>query len=181
MQRNEDFATEDFHFGALEGSVFVMDNKEVENSSLHFDADIGPYISYKDQNFDDGSVVPPSILFMKYAFNEDKRRFIGMVDYGGRSIDKSTEVTYEMIFDTKYVCVVTGLMNNKIPNESGRVEVLGDNICYTNTHLESVDNDTEKRLQKEGASKVSIRPVLKQFRKYRSMSCDDCLVMSLFG
>ena len=61
----EKSAVEDFHVGALVGKVFVIDNKDVGNSSLHFDADTDPYITHKDKAFKDGTVVPPRVPFTK--------------------------------------------------------------------------------------------------------------------
>ena len=152
----EKSAVEDFHVGALVGKVFVIDNQDVGNLSLHFDADTGPYITHKDKAFDDGTVVPPRILFTKCSFHENSRRLIGMLDYGGKTIDGSTEVAYEMMFDTKYLCVVSGLIADKKSNEWGSPRIFGDDVRYTNTNQNAVDMDTVKRLEREGATAKTI-------------------------
>ena len=163
---NENSAAENFHAGTLEGKGFVMDNRELGDSSLHFDADTGPYITHKDKAFKDGTVVPPRVPFTKCSFHENSRTFIGILDYGGKSIDGSTEVAYEVIFDAKYLCVVSGLIGYKKASEWGNVKVFGDDVTYTKTDLETLNKENEERLRGEGASEKSIRTVCEQFRKY---------------
>ena len=143
-----------------------MENGEVGNTSLHFDEDVGPHIMYKDHKFDDGTMVPPRILFTKCSFHNNSRTFIGILDYGGKTIDGSTEVAYEMMFDTKYLCVVSGLIGYKKSSEWGNVKVFGDDVTYTKTDLETLNKENEERLRGEGASEKSIRTVCEHFRKY---------------
>ena len=155
------YAGENIVFGELDGSVFVTKNKEIGMLSLHFDGVNGPYVSYEHEKcsktkFENNNVIPPRLLFVEYSFNETEQRFIGMLDYAGNSIDGGTKARYEMCFDTKYICIVSGKIVHIASDKSETSKVLGTDIYYTNTDLDNVDIDTVKRLETEGATEKTI-------------------------
>jgi len=153
--------------------------------SLHFDNTNGSYASYEHEKytkkeFDNGNKIPSRLLFSDSSFDETNRRFSGVLNYAGNSMNGSTSVRYELSFDSKFLCVVSGKIvctksnekaddsesSSKDSSYSDNEETIGEDknfgvdICYTNTNLNNVDVDTRKRLEEEGATAKTILPFL---------------------
>ena len=166
------YATEKIIFGGLKGYVSVKDDKKIGASSIHFDEVNGPYISHENHEhskskFDNGNVIPSRLLFSEFSYDETTKKISGRINYAGNSIRGFTSIMYEMCFDTEYLCVASGRIVYANSDKSEKSEVFGEDNCYTNTNLETVNKETEKQLRLEGASEKSIGPVLRQFSKYR--------------
>jgi len=157
----EKYAKENIELGNLKGSVFVRDNKKIGMVSLNFDEVEGPYLSYENEKssklkFENGNLIPPRLRFSEYSFDETERRFIGIVEYAGNCIDGVEKARYEMSFDTKYVCVVSGQIVHIKEDQGEKSKVFGDDVIYINTDQSTVDKDTAKRLETEGATAKTI-------------------------
>lgn len=138
------------------GNVYLRDNYQVGDLSVHFE-ESGSYVSYEDEylsvlTYDDGSKLPSRAMFTETSFNTEERTFRGVLDYGDKTFNGAGSVTYEMIFDTQYVCVISGkIVYDKLDGKN--IKNFGYDRCYTNTNLaEVVDVHTVQRLEEEGAS-----------------------------
>ena len=90
----------------LMGKVFVMDIHEVGDMSLHFDKEIGCYLScehsdFSSKTFDDGVAWPTCRRFIctDQSYNLEERKFCGLAQFGG-TWNGNVAIKYEMKFDT---------------------------------------------------------------------------------
>jgi len=156
----------------LMGTVFTRNNDDVGEISIHFDKKVGCYVSYEYDGYssiklDDGTAISKRMFFTEQTFDPDERKFTGVTDYGGIWEGDISE-RYEMTFDTQFLSVLSGKrFYIKENGEKKTVDTYGEDCFYTNTRLETMNEDTEKRLRGEGASEKSIEPVLKEFRKQK--------------
>ena len=155
----------------LIGNVFSRDDYAVGIGSLHFDGEAGYYLSYEHARWsttklEDGAAFPSRIFFTQQTFDVNQRKFCGLADYGG-SWNGTVSETWEITFDTEYLCVLSGtVVYNKADGGIRYSETIGD-IYYTNTKIDGRANaQTVERLEKEGATDRSLRPFRKHARKY---------------
>jgi len=79
---------EDLLKSKLMGNVFLRDDDEVGGESIHFDKQIGCFISLdhnkiSNHKLDDGTPLPSRIIFTKQRFNAEERKFTGVTEYVG--------------------------------------------------------------------------------------------------
>ena len=154
----------------LIGNVFSRDDDAVGDVSLHFDGEAGCYVSrehdsWSSAKLDDGTAFPSRIFFTQQTFDVNQRKFCGLADYGG-SWNGTVSQTWEITFDTEYLCVLSGtVVYNKA--DGGINYTIGEDMYYTNTKIDGRANaQTVERLEKEGATDKSLLPFRKHARKY---------------
>merc|ERR1712008_536853 len=81
-----------------------------EKFLLHIDEDVGPFVSHEgfDVKFDNGMAVPRLMFFAEYSYSNTERKFSGLLDFAGNTLGGAGSISYEVIFDTIYMCVVSG-------------------------------------------------------------------------
>ena len=163
----------------------MMDIHEVGGMSLHFDKEIGCYVScehsdFSTKKFDDGAAWPPCrrLICTDQSYNSEERKFCGLVQFGG-TWNGNVAIKYEITFDTQYLCVLSGRMVRiKVDGTEGYSRKIGQHFSYTNNDLDGrVDENTLKRLDNDGATET----IMKQFRLflerarkyYRRLGIDD--------
>jgi len=110
------------------------------------------------------------LFFTEHSFNSKTRKFCGLVNYGGSHRGTISE-TYEVIFDTHFLCVLSGRsVHNKVDGGKETCATFGVTCIYTNSNLSGkVDVQTVKRLEGEGATKKTTCP----FRQYNAIPDKD--------
>jgi len=158
---------------SLMGNVFLRDDDETGLRSLHFNNEIGSYLSYEHDRYsnskmDDGITKWPSrIFFIEPSYNSNERTFSGLIDFEGSLADGVVSHMYEIVFDTQFLCVLSGKIIRKRVDKEDQIETFGQDCAYTNSNLVGkVNMQTLKRLEKEGATERNMRPIFKDPRKY---------------
>ena len=149
------------------GKVFLRDSEMVGNRSIHFDQQIGPYLPYegdiyKNSKLKDGSPWPSRKVLTDYSFNSNKRKFCGSFEFEFEGTHK-----YELVFDTQFMCVLSGNVVKKLANGKEELLTSGEDFCYVNADLKKKINiETLRWLENEGASDKTMSYV----RKYLLLS-----------
>jgi len=165
---------------ALMGSVFLKNDREVGNGSLHFDKEIGCYIScehdlYSDRNLKDGTEWPPRVYFTEQSFNSNERKFCGLINFRGRRM-------FELVFDKQFLCVLSGKIVRRKKRRKDQIKIFGKDCIYTNSNLAgNVDLRTVKRLEEEGATKKTLRPFYLQTQREREQEREREVVGTISG
>merc|ERR1740124_1115921 len=152
----------------LLGNLFVRNSQDVGFESIHFTQEDGCYVSWEHADYsiekkDDRTTLPSRILFTEQEFNLEKRTFSGLIDFHG-SWGGVLYRHYELVFDTQFLCVVSGKTNlKKVSGETQTRDIFGKTCLYTNKHLEHIDDNNDEvvnRLENEGATEKSISQIL---------------------
>merc|ERR1740124_1764282 len=152
----------------LLGNLFVRNSQDVGFESIHFTQGDGCYVSWEHADYsiekkDDRTTLPSRILFTEQEFNLEKRTFSGLINFHG-SWGGVLYRHYELVFDTQFLCVMSGKTNlKKVSGETQTRDIFGKNCLYTNKHLEHIDDNNDEvvnRLENEGATEKSISQIL---------------------
>jgi len=131
----------------------VQNYKDVGLISLHFDEKIGNYVSfegYATRKLDDGSQFSSRLPFSDQSYDQNERKFCGVVSYGdNRAKHGVKSQKWEFIFDTQFVSVLSGKMVLRRVYGKEKTVPFGKDICYTNANIKNVVDihDTVKRLE----------------------------------
>jgi len=146
----------------LIGNVYLKDDREVGNASLHFDEEIGTYLSYEHgvysgRKLRDGTTWPSRVFFIEQSFDVQERTFRGSIDFGKRM--------FEIVFDTQFLCVLSGTIVRKRKRGDQIEASFGEDCVYTSSVFAGeVGTGTVQRLEGEGATKKTTHP-------FRQLAC----------
>ncbi len=144
-----------YHAQTLWGNVFIQALK-VGLASYHFispnagenDGDGGAYISYENiacsqwPPLDDGSPIPARVPFINISFDIETRTFRGTIpwyDTYGSCWQGCKAWNYEMVFDSKFVCILSGnIQSVTLDGGVGYDHMFGDVLNYRNAAMKDI-------------------------------------------
>jgi len=148
---------------SLWGNTFIQGNT-FGMAAYHFEIDFSPpYISYDNimcsltwPTLDDGQPIPSRIYFKQLMWDSKTRTFEGVIDWmetHGTTWQGMSSWTYQMVFDTNFMCILSGNIVTK--NATGTVEMsrFGSDLIYLNAALKDKFKDLDDHERQESIRK----------------------------
>jgi hypothetical protein len=120
------------------------------------------YISYENEQcsawppLDDGSPVPYRVPFINTSYDSETRTFRGKIPWMevyGTSWQGNSEWNYEIIFDTRFTCVVGGSVSMIGGGDDGIDSNFGEDLNYCNVALvEMIRGEVDEELNSHSES-----------------------------